>query len=64
MRNIRDLPPVDGLTEGQIRGVDCVWCGITLDNGTAVDLRPRPISQAGVGIRWFPRACPRHWEAS
>lgn len=59
MSNVRELPPVGGLTEKQVRGIACVDCGVALDNATAVDLGSRPIQRAGVQVRWFPRSCPR-----
>lgn len=54
------LPPMGSLSEQQIRGTACVRCGIVLDNGTAIDLGERRTRRAGVTVRWFPRACPRH----
>ncbi|MFJ3201044.1 hypothetical protein [Streptomyces sp. NPDC086989] len=53
------LPPIGDLSEQQVRGAACVYCGILLDNGTAIDLGEQPASRAGVAVRWFPRACPR-----
>ncbi|MFF0746583.1 hypothetical protein ACFYVL_39960 [Streptomyces sp. NPDC004111] len=46
------------LSTRQVRGADCVVCGIALTARTAVDLgvRERP---DGAG-RWFPRACGTH----
>jgi len=58
------LPRLSELTEDQIRGMACVRCGVTLDNGTAIDLGPRPTVRAGQRVSWFPRACPQHGEAS
>lgn len=51
------LPPVGDLSEQQVRGTACVYCGIHLDNATAVDLGERTARQAGSPRRWFPRAC-------
>ncbi|MCX5407536.1 hypothetical protein OHA37_27190 [Streptomyces sp. NBC_00335] len=58
------LPALSTLTEQQVRGTACVYCGIHLDNGDAVDLGERPISRAGQRSRWFPRACPQHGTAA
>lgn len=58
------LPPIADLSEQQVRGIACVYCGITLDNATAIDLGERPASRAGGRVRWFPRACPRHGETT
>ncbi|WP_327738483.1 hypothetical protein OG749_36480 [Streptomyces nojiriensis] len=54
------LPPVGTLTEDQVRGAACVWCGIVLDNGTAVDLGEQLARIADHVVRWFPRACRQH----
>lgn len=54
------LPPVGDLSEQQVRGIACVYCGITLDNATAIDLGERPAGRAGGRVRWFPRACQQH----
>jgi len=53
-----DLPSVTGLSEPQVRGQACVWCGIILD-ATAIDLGPRPLNRLGAEAQWFPRSC-RH----
>lgn len=53
----RPIPPVGDLSEPQVRGAACVHCAVRLDNGSAVDLGPRTAQQAGVEVRWFPRAC-------
>lgn len=55
---VRDLPPVNGLTEQQQRGWSCIWCGTSLTVGADIDLgeqRARPT--AGAAYSWFPRAC-------
>jgi hypothetical protein len=52
------LPSLDRLTEQQVRGATCVWDGIALTTGNAVDLGPRPARRAGSTFQWFPRACP------
>ncbi|MGW4505667.1 hypothetical protein ACWENO_13610 [Streptomyces sp. NPDC004436] len=54
------LPPVGTLTEDQVRGAACVWCGAPLDSTTAVDLGERPARIGDLAVRWFPRACRQH----
>ncbi|MFJ9038035.1 hypothetical protein ACIRF8_15750 [Streptomyces sp. NPDC102406] len=58
------LPRTGGLTEDQLRGRACVWCGDHLDNATAVDLGPQILTQLGHQAHWFPRACPAHEEGA
>lgn len=53
-----ELPPVDTLSDAQIRGAHCVRCGTPLTAGRSVDLGPRPFP-GGCG-HWFPRECDRH----
>lgn len=50
------VPPVDGMTEGQRRGHFCVWCCAALRLNTSVDLGER---KGEDGHKWFPRGCPR-----
>ncbi|WP_320784214.1 hypothetical protein [Streptomyces sp. CRN 30] len=54
------LPGLDGLTDDQVRGADCVWCRTGLSIETAVDLGELQSPLAGTtsehGTRWFPRA--------
>lgn len=45
------LPALEGLTDGQVRGAECVWCKERLSIETAVDLGEHQAP------RWFPRAC-------
>ncbi len=52
------LPPAGTLSEQQVRGLACVWDGITLSPDTAVDLGPRAVDGAD-GVLWFPRGCRR-----
>ncbi|MER5616684.1 hypothetical protein [Streptomyces sp. NPDC002215] len=52
-----ELPPVASLSYAQQRGVCCVFCGIALSAGTAVDLGPRAIDVFGSTVLWFPRSC-------
>ncbi len=54
----RVLPALSDLSEQQVRGAACVYCGIHLDNATAVDLGEHQAGRAGSLVRWFPRACP------
>jgi succinate dehydrogenase/fumarate reductase-like Fe-S protein len=54
------LPPFNGLSQHQQRGMDCVWCGVTLTASTAIDLGPRPIRILDHATRWFPRSCTSH----
>lgn len=53
------LPDLDGLSEQQIRGITCVWDGITLTPATAVPLGVQEASRAGAPVSWYPRACRR-----
>lgn len=57
--SLRELPSISDLTEQQVRGTACVWCGVHLDNASAVDLGERRTRRAGEVQRWFPRACPQ-----
>ncbi len=56
----RPLPPMASLSQRQRRGMDCVWCGITLTAGIPVDLGARPCHTGEVTFSWYPRACPAH----
>jgi hypothetical protein len=53
------LPAYNGLSEQQVRGFTCVWDGVALSPGTAVDLGPRTFKRLGEPVQWFPRACRR-----
>ncbi|MGW0736970.1 hypothetical protein [Streptomyces sp. NPDC002851] len=53
-----DLRSWKGLSEQQVRGTACVWCGVILDNRTAVNLGQRPLHRLDLVVSWFPRACP------
>jgi hypothetical protein len=55
-----ELPSIADLSEAQVRGAACVYCGVVLDSGTAVDLGERRGRRAGAAFSWFPRACLRH----
>lgn len=60
MRGIADVvlvevPPVGDLSEPQVCGRNCVWCGNVLPIGRSVDLGEREEQ----GRRWFPRGCAR-----
>ncbi|MFF9284880.1 hypothetical protein [Streptomyces griseosporeus] len=55
------LPEPVGLTEDQLRGAACVWCGERLTIETAIDLGEHT-AQSGansrdLGGRWYPRSC-------
>ncbi|WP_405615252.1 hypothetical protein [Streptomyces sp. NBC_01508] len=52
-----ELPAPESLTEGQLRGADCVRCETRLNNATAVDFGPREVDAHGIVVNWFPRAC-------
>lgn len=54
------LPPIGTLTQRQQRGMDCVFCGITLVAGSVMDLGPRKLRRGDWVTRWFPRACKKH----
>ncbi|WP_030300460.1 hypothetical protein [Streptomyces katrae] len=54
------LPPVGDLSEQQVRGTACVYCGIHLGAGPAVDLGEQLARVADLAVRWFPRACRQH----
>lgn len=60
MSDALPLPPIGSLSEPQVRGTACVYCGVVLDNESAVDLGERTARQGGATRRWFPRACPEH----
>jgi hypothetical protein len=51
------LPTLDGLSEAQVRGKACVWCGVILTAETAVDLGPRRKRRLDGAYDWFPRGC-------
>jgi hypothetical protein len=51
------IPSIAGLSEHQVRGMACVWDGITLTSATAVDLGVQSASRAGEPVSWYPRAC-------
>lgn len=53
------LPPLDGLTEAQVRGTACVWHGVHLTPETAVPLGPRTKKWLGETYQWFPSGCKR-----
>ena len=51
------LPEWADLSEQQVRGRACVWCAVTLHNGSAVDLGSRRIRVLDGHLNTFPRAC-------
>ncbi|MFD5026973.1 hypothetical protein [Streptomyces sp. NPDC058373] len=56
------LPHPRTLTDDQLRGAACVWCGTTVTTATAVDLGARP-DPSCPWASWYPRACPPCAEA-
>lgn len=54
---MRELPDVAGLSDHQVRGKACVWCGIILAPDTAVDLGPRRIRILDRHVTTYPRGC-------
>ncbi|MFD3521643.1 hypothetical protein [Streptomyces sp. NPDC058653] len=52
-----ELPPVETLTERQLRGADCVLCQAHLDNGSAVSLGTHTVDAHGTATSWYPRTC-------
>ncbi|MEU3507976.1 hypothetical protein ABZ733_08590 [Streptomyces longwoodensis] len=55
--SLLDLPPLDDLTEDQVRGTACVWCATGLSMDTAVDLGERRHKRLDGSYSTFPRAC-------
>jgi hypothetical protein len=51
------LPAWRDLSDQQVRGAACVWCGIFLATPTAVDLGVRRIKVLDGHLDTFPRAC-------
>lgn len=51
------LPSLGMLSEGQVRGLDCTFCGVSLSSTEAVDLEARDILRLGEPGPWSPRAC-------
>ncbi len=51
------VPDLSNLSEPQVRGTACVWCGVTLATATAVDLTPRRVRRLDWYHTIFPRAC-------
>jgi hypothetical protein len=51
------LPPLDGLSEEQLRGAACIWCRAALTTDTAVDLGERRHRRLDGHYSTFPRAC-------
>ena len=51
------LPPLDDLTEEQLRGATCIWCGQDLTTDTAVDLGERRHKRLDGHYSTFPRGC-------
>lgn len=59
--SITDLPPVETMSEAQLRGAVCVFCGGTTVPGDVVDLGSRSVDAHGSSASWFPR---RHLRCS
>jgi hypothetical protein len=51
------LPSLDGLSEEQLRGATCIWCGHGLTTDTAVDLGERRHKRLDGHYSTFPRGC-------
>ncbi|MEU5094958.1 hypothetical protein [Streptomyces sp. NPDC020996] len=56
------LPAISGVTDGQKRGADCVWCACgPLTAETAIDygeqLSPLDSAPDSARQRWYPRSC-------
>ncbi|BCM70841.1 hypothetical protein EASAB2608_06175 [Streptomyces sp. EAS-AB2608] len=51
------LPEVSALSQNQVRGITCVFDGVGLSPGSAVDLGERSLRRVGGRVSWFPRAC-------
>ncbi|MFH9822995.1 hypothetical protein [Streptomyces bobili] len=54
------LPPLDGLSEEQLRGAACIWCSEGLTTDTAVDLGERRHRRLDGHYSTFPRGCRTH----
>lgn len=54
----RNLPPTESLTERQLRGADCVFCGRDLFLGDVRNLGEQTREVFGSVVAWFPRADP------
>lgn len=53
------LPALDGLSQEQVRGAECIWCTVGLDTATAVDLGERRHKRLDGHYSTFPRSCRR-----
>ncbi|MFE7954359.1 hypothetical protein [Streptomyces sp. NPDC057413] len=51
------LPTLDGLTDLQVRGYTCIWCGVMLTPATAVNLGERRHRRLGGCYSTYPRGC-------
>lgn len=54
----KELPGVETLTECQLRGASCVFCGAPFSPGNVWDLGARTIDAYGSRVQWFPRTHP------
>jgi hypothetical protein len=50
-------PEFNSWSEQQVRGKACLWCAVTLDNATAVDLGQRRVRRLDGHVTVFPRGC-------
>ncbi|MFJ4919180.1 hypothetical protein [Streptomyces sp. NPDC088725] len=56
---ISRMPAVETLSERQLRGADCVFCGLAVSREEVRDLGQRKRRVFGLQVSWFPRAHPR-----
>lgn len=56
-RTLLELPPLDSLSEGKVRGAACIWCNVALTVKTAVNLGERRHKRLGGHFYTFPRSC-------
>lgn len=53
----RKLPPPETLTERQLRGAGCCFCGADLAHAEVTDLGQQRTTVYGARVSWFPRCC-------
>ena len=53
--NLIPLPSYSGLSDRQVRGCDCVWCGVVLTTPTAADLGEQRMRRLDARVSWVPR---------
>ena len=54
---ILTVPAFSTMSDDQVRGRSCAWCGVTLAPETAVDLGARHIRILDQRVSRFPRGC-------